>query len=138
MEDQAASLRRLTPSAQVGRSFAFLGVSGCGTTTVVAEMAAGLVAAQRRVLILDAHPGNPLAQRFVDDPGILFLLERNGVNLQYSNKPAEALADIYAEAVVRRCSASQWQMNADEHAMLLTWLGASAVPAAAAMPEIQA
>ena len=70
MEDQAASLRRLTPSAQVGRSFAFLGVSGCGTTTVVAEMAAGLVAAQRRVLILDAHPGNPLAQRFVDDPGV--------------------------------------------------------------------
>ncbi|AQR64802.1 hypothetical protein BXU06_06790 [Aquaspirillum sp. LM1] len=73
-----------------------------------------------------------------DATGILFLLERNGVNLQYSNKPAEALADIYAEAVVRRCSASQWQMNADEHAMLLTWLGASTAPTAAATPEIQA
>lgn len=48
MEDQAASLRRLTPAAQVGRSFAFLGVSGCGVTTMVSEMAAGLTAAQRR------------------------------------------------------------------------------------------
>lgn len=70
MEDQAASLRRLTPAAQVGRSFAFLGVSGCGVTTMVSEMAAGLTAAQRRTLIIDAHPGNPLAQRFVDDPGV--------------------------------------------------------------------
>lgn len=70
MEDQAASLRRLTPTAQVGRSFAFLGVSGCGVTTMVSEMAAGLTAAQRRTLIIDAHPGNPLAQRFVDDPGV--------------------------------------------------------------------
>lgn len=70
MEDQATSLRRLTPAAQVGRSFAFLGVSGCGVTTMVSEMAAGLTAAQRRTLIIDAHPGNPLAQRFVDDPGV--------------------------------------------------------------------
>ncbi len=70
MEDQAASLRRLTPAAQVGRSFAFLGVSGCGVTTMVSEMAAGLTAAQRCTLIIDAHPGNPLAQRFVDDPGV--------------------------------------------------------------------
>lgn len=70
MEDQAASMRRLTPAAQVGRSFAFLGVSGCGVTTMVSEMAAGLTAAQRRTLIIDAHPGNPLAQRFVDDPGV--------------------------------------------------------------------
>lgn len=70
MEDQAASLRRLTPAAQVGRSFAFLGVSGCGVTTMVSEMAAGLTAAERRTLIIDAHPGNPLAQRFVDDPGV--------------------------------------------------------------------
>lgn len=70
MEDQAASLRRLTPAAEVGRSFAFLGVSGCGVTTMVSEMAAGLTAAQRRTLIIDAHPGNPLAQRFVDDPGV--------------------------------------------------------------------
>lgn len=70
MEDQAASLRRLTPAGQVGRSFAFLGVSGCGVTTMVSEMAAGLTAAQRRTLIIDAHPGNPLAQRFVDDPGV--------------------------------------------------------------------
>ena len=70
MVDQAASLRRLTPAAQVGRSFAFLGVSGCGVTTMVSEMAAGLTAAQRRTLIIDAHPGNPLAQRFVDDPGV--------------------------------------------------------------------
>jgi len=70
MEDQAASLRRLTPAAQVGHSFAFLGVSGCGVTTMVSEMAAGLTAAQRRTLIIDAHPGNPLAQRFVDDPGV--------------------------------------------------------------------
>lgn len=70
MEDQAASLRRLTPAAQVGRSFAFLGVSGCGVTTMVSEMAAGLTAAQRRTLIIDAHPGNLLAQRFVDDPGV--------------------------------------------------------------------
>lgn len=70
MEDQATSLRRLTPAAQVGRSFAFLGVSGCGVTTMVSEMAAGLTAAQRRTLIIDAHPGNLLAQRFVDDPGV--------------------------------------------------------------------
>src|SRR5574343_750148 len=70
MADQAASLRRLTPAAQVGRSFAFLGVPGCGVTIMVSEMAAGLTAAQRRPLIIDAHPGNPLAQRFVDDPGV--------------------------------------------------------------------
>ena len=37
---------------------------------MVSEMAAGLTAAQRRTLIIDAHPGNPLAQRFVDDPGV--------------------------------------------------------------------
>ena len=42
MEDQAASLRRLTPGAQMGRSFAFLGVPGGGTTTLLADLAAWL------------------------------------------------------------------------------------------------
>ena len=42
MEDQAASLRRLTPAAQVGRSFAFLGVPGCGVTTTMGSAGVSL------------------------------------------------------------------------------------------------
>ncbi len=71
MEDQAASLRRLTPGAQMGWSFAFLGVPGGGTTTLLAELAAGLAASQRRVVLLDAHGGNPLARRFSDECGMM-------------------------------------------------------------------
>ena len=46
MEDQATSLRRLTPAAQVGRSFAFLGVSGCGVTTMVTQGMASRLASR--------------------------------------------------------------------------------------------
>ena len=46
MEDQAASLRRLTPGAQMGRSFAFLGVPGGGTTTLLAELGGGRAASR--------------------------------------------------------------------------------------------
>ena len=55
-------------------------------------------------------PGSgALALSRQDATGMLFLLERNGVNLQYAGKQADELAAIYADAVARRCATSQWQ-----------------------------
>jgi hypothetical protein len=61
-----------------------------------------------------------------DATGMLFLLERNGVNLQYAGKQADELAAIYADAVARRCATSQWQLSHDELLLLRDWLGAPA------------
>ena len=41
---------------------------------------------------------------------MLFLLERNGVNLQYAGKQADRTGShLYADAVARHCATSQWQ-----------------------------
>lgn len=61
-----------------------------------------------------------------DATGMLFLLERNGINLQYASQQGEELAAIYADAVARRCIGSQWQLDADELRALHDWLGAPA------------
>lgn len=61
-----------------------------------------------------------------DATGMLFLLERNGVNLQYAGKQGDELAAIYADAVARRCATSQWQLSHDELLLLRDWLGAPA------------
>ena len=54
MEDQTASLRRLTPAAQVGRSFAFWECPAAVSPPWSAKWQPSLTAAQRRTLIIDA------------------------------------------------------------------------------------
>lgn len=69
-----------------------------------------------------------------DATGILFLLERNGVSLQHTQKRMDELAAIYVDAVYRRCALSQWQLGDNEQHLLQQWLGAPA-PDSAAHPD---
>lgn len=148
MEDQATSLRRLTPAAQVGRSFAFLGVPGCGVTTMVSEMAAGLTAAQRRTLIIDAHPGNPLAQRFVDDPGVTLDMVANsqgslhdavtqmpfGASVMNVHSRASTLMRL-PEAVEHRLISEYEALTRDIELVLIDAPSVSTEPALAALAD---
>ena len=66
MEDQAASLRRLTLTASAPVSFAFLGARGTGTSALAAECAMALAVWQsRRVLLIDGHASQNLARRML-------------------------------------------------------------------------
>ena len=63
MQDQAASLRRLTARAGRAPSFAFVGSEKAGVSTVVTELAQGLAHAGHRPLVVDCTLGQVLCRR---------------------------------------------------------------------------
>jgi flagellar biosynthesis protein FlhG len=62
MSDQAASLRMLHAQALRAPSFAFLGSSGSGATTLITELAVSLAYAGLRPLVVDCRQGQVLAR----------------------------------------------------------------------------
>jgi flagellar biosynthesis protein FlhG len=63
MQDQAASLRRISSRPLRAPSLAFLGASGSGVTTIVTELATAAALAGQRPLVVDCQAGQLLARR---------------------------------------------------------------------------
>ncbi|KZE32658.1 flagellar biosynthesis protein FlhG [Crenobacter luteus] len=63
MQDQAASLRRLSPRPARAPSFAFVGAPGSGTSTLATELAVAASYAGTRTVLIDCQNGQQLARR---------------------------------------------------------------------------
>src|SRR2546427_175091 len=63
MQDQASSLRRLHSRPARAPSYAFVGASGSGITTLVTELAIASAQAGSRPFGADCQPGQLLARR---------------------------------------------------------------------------
>ncbi|WP_159879114.1 MinD/ParA family ATP-binding protein [Aquitalea denitrificans] len=63
LQDQAASLRRLTAKAGRAPSFAFIGSDKAGASTLVTELSLGLAYAGHRPLVVDCSLGQVQARR---------------------------------------------------------------------------
>lgn len=63
MQDQAASLRRINSRPARAPSYAFVGSSGSGITTLVTELAIASAQAGSRPFVVDCQPGQLLARR---------------------------------------------------------------------------
>lgn len=63
MQDQAASLRRLSPRPARAPSFAFVGAPGSGASTLATELAVAASYAGTRTVLIDCQNGQQLARR---------------------------------------------------------------------------
>lgn len=123
MQDQAASLRRLHSRPLRAPSYAFVGSSGCGITTLVTEMAIASAQAGNRPFVADCQPGQMLARRLGVATTSTLESQATGSgglsSMLSASKQGVLLVNMYARADRRALFSSQlWLKLTGEFAAL--------------------
>jgi len=123
MQDQASSLRRLTSRPARAPSFAFVGASGSGITTLATELAIASAQAGCRPFVVDCQPGQMLARRLGLSTTATLESQAAGhgglSDMLTASKHGVLLLNLYAKAERRALFSSQlWLKLTGEFAAL--------------------